>query len=103
LTSYASPTDCRSRPSLGADAGLEAPLANVRVAGYEVDFLWPQRRLVVETDGAAAHQRATAFEEDRRRDAVVQIAGFRVVRFTWRQVVHEAQRARATLQALASV
>jgi very-short-patch-repair endonuclease len=57
----------------------------------------------VETDGAAAHLRATAFEEDRRRDAVVQIAGFRVVRFTWRQVVHEAQRVRATLQALASV
>src|SRR4051812_18413022 len=32
-------------------AGLPTPAANTRVAGYEVDFLWPGERLVVEVDG----------------------------------------------------
>lgn len=88
--------------ALVADAGLPAPLTNAQVAGYEVDFLWPERRLVVETDGIAAHLTPTAFEDDRRRDAALQIAGYRVARFTWRQVAHDARRVSMTLRALAS-
>jgi very-short-patch-repair endonuclease len=72
--------------ALVARAGLPRPLVNQRVLGHEVDFLWPDRRLIVETDGAATHLTASAFQEDRTRDAHLQAAGYRVVRFTWRDV-----------------
>ena len=35
------------------------------------------------------HGRRRAFESDRARDATLQAHGHRVVRFTWRQVIHE--------------
>ncbi len=45
--------------------------------------------MVVETDGAAVHRTRRAFEADRRRDARLTAAGWRVLRFTWRQVVDD--------------
>ncbi|HEX9708621.1 MAG TPA: DUF559 domain-containing protein [Candidatus Thermoplasmatota archaeon] len=70
--------------------GLPRPAANVVVEGLEVDFLWRERRLAVEIDGYAHHGGRAAFERDRRRDAALIAAGFRVVRFTWRQLVGES-------------
>lgn len=78
--------------ALLADAGLPRPEVNAVVAGHEVDFLWRDCRLVVEADGAATHLTPKAFEEDRRRDAALQVAGFRVVRFTWRQITDDGRR-----------
>src|SRR5204863_6405115 len=75
--------------ALAAEAGLPRPEVNAMVAGHEVDFLWRDQRLIVETDGAATHLTPTAFEEDRRRDAALQVAGFRVVRFTSRQITDD--------------
>ncbi len=80
--------------------GLLPPLVNARVAGHEVDILWPTQRLVAELDGAAAHRTPMAFEGDRRRDASLQVAGYRVVRFTWRQVIREPTAVITTLRAL---
>jgi very-short-patch-repair endonuclease len=48
-----------------------------------------REQLIVETDGAATHLTAEAFEDDRRRDLVHSMMGFRTLRFTWRQVVYE--------------
>ena len=45
------------------------------VGDEEVDFLWRAEQLIVETDGAATHVTPTAFEEDRRRDAVHSMTG----------------------------
>jgi very-short-patch-repair endonuclease len=70
-------------------AGLPRPLVNHPVCGHEVDFYWPQQRLIVETDGWATHGHRAAFERDRAHDAARQAAGFTVVRFTWRQVLEE--------------
>ena len=53
---------------------------------YEVDFLWRSARLVVELDGYSSHRTRHAFEEDRERDRQLQLAGFRVIRITWRQL-----------------
>jgi very-short-patch-repair endonuclease len=78
--------------ALVAAAALPRPVVNAQVAGHEVDFLWRRQRLVVETDGAATHLTPIAFEEDRRRDAALQVAGFRVVRFTWRQIIDDGRR-----------
>lgn len=68
-------------------AGLPAPEVNVRVHGHEVDFFWRDQGLVVEVDGFQFHSTREAFERDRRRDAVLQGSGLRVLRVTWRQVV----------------
>jgi very-short-patch-repair endonuclease len=62
---------------------------NQRVLGHEVDFHWPEQRLVVETDGWRVHGRRRAFEDDRARDARLHAAGWIVLRFTWRQVIRE--------------
>jgi very-short-patch-repair endonuclease/predicted transcriptional regulator of viral defense system len=55
----------------------------------KVDFLWGSERLVVETDGWASHRTRRAFETDRRRDRRLLLAGYEVVRFTWRDIVYE--------------
>ncbi len=86
--------------ALVADAELPRPRVNATVVGHEVDFLWPAPRLIAETDGAAAHLTPTAFDEDRRRDAELQIADFRVVRFTRRQVARHPDGVAETLSAL---
>jgi very-short-patch-repair endonuclease len=72
-------------------ARLQMPEVNASVSGYEVDFLWRGQRLIVEIDGFAFHSSSGAFERDRRRDAVLTGAGFRVVRVTWRQVTKEPE------------
>jgi very-short-patch-repair endonuclease len=80
-------------------AGLPAPLTNAHVAGLEVDLLWREQRLVVEVDGYAFHGSRAAFERDRRRDARLLAAGYRVLRITWRQLAHEPERVIAVIAA----
>ncbi len=70
---------------------LPAPMVNARVARYEVDFLWNRQRLVAEVDGFRFHSDRAAFEGDRQRDAVLVARGFRVLRFSWRAVVHRPE------------
>ena len=66
---------------------LPLPDVNARVGAYEVDFLWRDRGLVVEVDGFRHHGHRDAFERDRARDASLHNRGFRVLRFTHRQVM----------------
>jgi very-short-patch-repair endonuclease len=65
---------------------LPQPEVNVRVAGFLVDFVWRLEKLVVELDGWEAHRTRSAFEEDRARDARLNVLGYAVLRFTWRQI-----------------
>jgi very-short-patch-repair endonuclease len=65
---------------------LPRPAVNARPLGFRVDFLWPQRRLVVEADGWRYHRTRAAFESDRARDQALAAAGYVVVRFTHRQI-----------------
>jgi very-short-patch-repair endonuclease len=69
--------------------GLPEPRVNVIVAGELVDFHWPQQRLVVEVDGWRFHKGRRRFEEDRRRDVKLQLAGQRVARVTKRRIERE--------------
>jgi very-short-patch-repair endonuclease len=82
------------------EAELQSPRANARVLGFEVDLLWSAERLIVEVDGFAFHGSRHAFERDRRRDADLVAAGYRVIRFTWRQIVHEPEAVVARLAVL---
>lgn len=72
-------------------AQLPEPATNVRIAGFEVDFLWRAARLVVEVDGFAFHSDGAAFERDRQRDFALTSKGLRVVRVTWKQLVREPE------------
>lgn len=68
-------------------SGMPMPLASARVAGFEVDALWADERVIVEVDGFAFHRSRQAFERDRRKAGVLEASGFRVLRVSWRQIV----------------
>jgi len=68
----------------GAD--IPRPEINAIVEGFEVDAVWRDVRLAIELDGRDTHGTAAAFERDRERDRVLQVAGFRPVRITYRQM-----------------
>jgi very-short-patch-repair endonuclease len=84
-------------------AGLPMPVVNMWVAGYEVDMLWPNARLVVELDSREFHLNPAAFERDRERDATLQVLGYRVVRFTYRMLIENPAEVVARLRALLAV
>jgi very-short-patch-repair endonuclease len=65
---------------------LPMPEVNARVGPYWVDFLWRDRRLVIEVDGFRHHGTRSAFEADRRRDVDLRLMGLTCVRFTHRQI-----------------
>jgi hypothetical protein len=87
------------------NAGIERPAVNAWVeldgGGVEVDFLWRKQRLAVETDGNETHGTRHAFERDRERDQRLAAAGWRPVRFTWRQVASRPRGVKSRLRALA--
>ena len=64
------------------DHGLPQPRVNQRIAGREVDFLFAEQRLVVETDSWRYHRTRRAFEDDRARDALLLAHAYRTLRFT---------------------
>jgi hypothetical protein len=70
---------------------LPRPELNVTVEGYEVDALWSDAKLIVELDSWDHHRSRRAFEEDRRRDAALQLAGHVVLRITWRRFEQEPE------------
>jgi very-short-patch-repair endonuclease len=84
--------EARLLPRL-VEEGLPAPRTNVklRVEGhsFEIDLLWDEQRLVIETDGEETHGTRAAFQRDRKRDQILTAAGYRTARITWRQVVDE--------------
>lgn len=72
--------------------GLPLPETNAEVGRWEVDFLWREERVVVETDSFAYHRGSVAFEDDHARDLDLRGAGFTVLRFTERQLDEEPGR-----------
>jgi very-short-patch-repair endonuclease len=80
-------------------AGLPMPRMNVKRAGWEVDAVWDRQRLVVEVDGYRSHGTRPQFERDRTKDAQMMLAGYRVLRFTWRQITREPTVVIATIAA----
>jgi hypothetical protein len=70
---------------------LPSPAVNAWIAcddgvSYKADFLWRTEKLIAETDGRDVHTTRKGFEHDRLRDQRLPLAGYTVVRFTWRQV-----------------
>ncbi len=70
---------------------IPRPEVNVHIEGYECDFVWREQRLIVETDGAAAHGTRAAMKRDPERDADLMVAGWRVWRLTYEQLLREPE------------
>lgn len=80
--------------------GLPKPQTNVFIEGMEVDAVWHDRQLVVELDGWEHHRTKDAFQRDRERDVRLLAAGWRVARFTHRQVTVRPAEVASTIAAL---
>lgn len=69
------------------EAALPIPETNakLRLAGdvYEVDFLWREQKLVVETDGGRFHDTPAAGARDSDRNRALAAAGYRLPRLGW--------------------
>jgi very-short-patch-repair endonuclease len=69
------------------EAALPIPQTNakLRLAGkvYEVDFLWREQKLVVETDGGRFHDNPAAGARDSARNHALADAGYRLPRLGW--------------------
>jgi very-short-patch-repair endonuclease len=68
---------------------LPPPEVNVPVGPYTVDFLWREKRLIVETDGYRYHRGRQAFEDDRARDMQLRLLGYEVLRVTYQQLMFQ--------------
>jgi very-short-patch-repair endonuclease len=84
-------------------AGLPQPLTKQVVNGFEVDFFFPDLRLVIETDGLRYHRTAAAQARDALRDRTHSIAGMTPLRFTHYEIKHERHRVRAELSRAAAL
>lgn len=82
------------REFLAAAEGAELPRAVTafNVAGYELDVYWPELRFAVELDVYATHGAHEPFEEDRRRDEDLKLAGVELTRVTGRRFEREPGR-----------
>jgi very-short-patch-repair endonuclease len=70
--------------------GLPPPVRQheVMIQGhaFRLDAAYPDQNLFLEGDGFGVHGTRTAFEDDRWRQNLLVIAGWRPLRFTWRQL-----------------
>jgi len=65
----------------------------------EVDFACPELRLAIEVDGFGVHGTPRAMAKDFVRQNGLVPYGWRVLRFTWRQVTREPEMVAAAIQA----
>jgi predicted transcriptional regulator of viral defense system len=91
--------------ALCREAGVPRPQVNTWITvaagtSYKADFLWRAERLIVETDGWGSHGTRRAFENDRKRDRRLRVAGWETVRFTWRDVEREPDEVTTVLATL---
>jgi len=74
---------------------LPLPETTVKLGRHEVDFLWREKRLIVETDSYLYHRGSIAFEDAYVRDLDLRSAGYTVLRFVDVQIEDEPERVAA--------
>jgi hypothetical protein len=67
-------------------------LVDGETATHEVDAFWPEHRLAVQVDGFDFHRTRRDREQDADSDADLELAGHRVMRFTWDDVTTHGER-----------
>jgi hypothetical protein len=84
-------------------AGLPEPVRQfkapwLRPVNGRVDLAYPAKRLLIEGDSRRWHQLVQAFETDRLRDNAAQLAGWRILRFTWKEIEEHPERVARTVR-----
>ncbi len=79
-----------------SEAGIPFRI-QVRIDDMRVDFLIG--KLVVEVDGKRHHSDPAAFERDRVRDARLSVRGYRVLHFSYAQIVYRPDEVLASIVA----
>jgi hypothetical protein len=83
--------------ALLAEHGIPAPILHHRVVGNdggfvaELDLAWPADLVGVELDGEV-HREREVFHNDRPRQNELELLGWTVLRFTWRNFVDDPDR-----------
>ena len=65
---------------------------------FEVDFLWRDQKVIVETDGGRFHGNPVAQARDAHRNRVLARAGYRVPRIGYDELRDEPERAIAEIR-----
>lgn len=81
------------------DNGLPLPVINAPLLDYEVDFLWPRERFVIEADGSD-HLLPRQRDRDNERDIALARAGFLVRRYSYLALGREADVVREVVEIL---
>jgi hypothetical protein len=86
----------RFRELIETAPDIPRPSFNALVDGeagtHEVDAFWPDHRLAIQVDGFEFHRTRRDRERDAASDADLELAGYRVVRFTWDDVTQHGER-----------
>jgi very-short-patch-repair endonuclease len=75
-----------------ADVGVRRPVVNNFIAGYELDFYWEDERFAVELDSWEYHRGRRSFEEDRKRQEELAMAGIETIRITGTRLRREPRK-----------
>ena len=71
---------------------IPRPQTQYRLGAKTYDFAWPELRLIVETDSWLAHGTPYAFQADRSTSNQLQLNGWMILRFTWKDVTKRSRR-----------
>ncbi|SFJ18556.1 endonuclease domain-containing protein [Thermoflavimicrobium dichotomicum] len=63
-----------------------------RIRGYDVDIVIPRYRLAIECDGRQWHRSSEQKKRDRRKSAKIAKAGWKVMRFTGKEINNNIAR-----------
>ena len=81
------------------DRGLPTPVRQFEVfvdeRRFRLDVAYPDLKIFIEGDGFGVHTTRGAFETDRERQNLLVVAGWLVLRFTWRQLCRRPDRVAA--------
>jgi predicted transcriptional regulator of viral defense system len=89
---------CAKRPVPDPEVNVWLSAPNGR--RYQADFLWREKKLIIEADSRRFHDTDSSFVSDRKRQQQLELAGWRVSRCTWEEVEHEPRRLALTIQGL---
>jgi very-short-patch-repair endonuclease len=74
------------------DSAVQRPLVNNFIEGYELDFFWERERFGVELDSWEHHRGRRSFEEDRKRQEELAMAGIETIRITGTRLKREPRK-----------
>jgi very-short-patch-repair endonuclease len=75
-----------------ADVGVRRPVVNNLIEGYEIDFYWAREGFAVELDSWEHHRGRRSFEEDRKRQDELAMAGIETIRVTGTRLKREPRQ-----------